>query len=102
MKSVQEQKKLTGIATGIAVAPISMLIISHQPDPHPLITLPNLINFIIGLVSGMFCGVVIAKVLKWKSRLKTSQSLVTAAAISSSLGVSLFLLLTEFVKQLQQ
>jgi hypothetical protein len=102
MRSDEDTKKFLGAAVAISGFPITMLTISRQPDAHSLITMPNVLNFLIGIISAGFCGMVVGKVIQQGSNSRSNRTFLLSVTIGASSGSALYAVLTEVVKRLQQ
>jgi ethanolamine transporter EutH len=102
MTSTAENKNQVVMSGVIATAPINVLMFSHLSTEAPLFNTANLTIFLSGVIASTICGITSAKVVQNFVEKGRTNAMITGACIGSTLGASVFVVLSEVVKQFQQ
>jgi hypothetical protein len=86
----------------IAMASVNMFMISRLSTEAPLINASNIIIFSCGVVASIICALVTSNIFQRIAKRGSTNAVFLGTGAGAAIGASVFLLLTEIVKQFQQ
>lgn len=102
MKSKVRDQDQTAVFGLLAASPINVLIFSHLTTDAPFVNTRNIAVIVSGVIAASICVSTTVKLIQLFVKKGRTNSLLIGAGISSALGASVFAVLVEVAKRLQQ